>query len=672
MDRPICLIKLNGGELYADALELTGLAGWFLKFEQNGLIFITSEDNSGILDWASNSRYLRSLVAGFIYDDFDGKLITGILKERFPGRGHPRLVFNAEKFDDVRREIFSACGDEVYKIIFAKLKIHADRFVSGAPSPYEIRDGIRLLYVCWENSNIILTCSLMYNLTGEEKYAEKAYAAMKTCSDFPDWNPYHFLDVGTLANSMGLGYDWLYNWMSDEKREYIRNAIVKHAFYPYMRDLDNDPTRKRSWNWRGTVADNWRMIIMGECTAALAVCDELDGYDLQCAQRAIEYSLKDVGEALMLFAPSGAYDEGVGYWNYGMQHYTLNMEAFVTSVGNDFGYIDVPGARLTDKFLIMLSGPVSVFSYHDMGSCPPVHYPPQMMFFARHFDMPEDAYLTVKQLTDGYDPDPFETVHYLAFYDTAFRRTGIKLPALNNYLPISEIAQFRSGYSRNATYVVFHCDDPIGEDSHDHMDCGHFSIQSMGENFFIDLGSNNYNVKNYYKCYRLRAEGHNCVVFNPGAGWDQKYGGTAKIVLFNADDKGGFAVGDLTNAYYREDGVIKYLRSVEFDSATEVIKIRDEFVLDKPADFWWFAHTRGNIVLSDDGKKAFVTVNGKTMLAEICGEDASFTAMKAEPLPGCPDEPDRDRDDDVSKLAIHIENCCTNSLCVRFEKVQIY
>ena len=58
VDRPICLIKLNGGELYADALELTGLAGWFLKFEQNGLIFITSEDNSGILDWASNSRYL--------------------------------------------------------------------------------------------------------------------------------------------------------------------------------------------------------------------------------------------------------------------------------------------------------------------------------------------------------------------------------------------------------------------------------------------------------------------------------------------------------------------------------------------------------------------------------------------------------------------------------------
>ncbi len=656
----------RNGIRYADLKVLCKATGKYLTDYQNGLLIYSDRDMSKYLDFQSNLSMMRKIIVEFIYDDFTGKSICNTVKSNYPDCRHPRLILTEEKITRIRGLISE--NNVFYSRAFGGLKYWADRYLKTPPSEYEIRDGVRLLYVCNENAHMMLTCSLMYQLSGEEKYAERAYLAMEKCAGFPDWNPFHFLDVGTLANSMGLCYDWLYNWMNEGQREIVRKALVEKAFYPYMQDLDN-ANRKRSWNWRGELADNWRMIIMGECTAGLAIFDELTGYDLHCAERAIEFSFKDIGEALMLFSPLGAYEEGVGYWEYATQYYTLNIMSLITAAGTDYGYVDVPGMKLTNGFMLAMAGPKTMFSYHDMGGTVNTFYPPEMMFFANYFGKPAEAALAVKKfIYSGKNSfSAFNTVIYTLLYDVALGEgeTENVLP-LSAYFPISEVAVFRNNFQTTGTYLAFHCDDPVGGDGHDHMDAGHFSFQCMGEDFFIDLGSENYNIKGgYYNCYRIRAEGHNTVVFNPDSGYDQKWGGKASVIDYFAVDGCGYAVGDLSEAYYEDDGITSFLRGVAFDPDLQCMTVQDEIRLSKPADFWWFAHTGAYIVLSEDGKSASLSKNGKIITVTIQkGDDAFFTVMDAKPLPSSPSIDGQSINDGIKKLAVHIVNCSDIDLVI--------
>ncbi|MBE6637710.1 MAG: DUF4962 domain-containing protein, partial [Ruminococcaceae bacterium] len=563
--------------------EMTYLCNTFHKHlhaEANGIIVYSDENLEDTLSWTTNKEFMRQMVLSFIYDEVVGSEMTRLVKAKHPNHAHPRLIMTPEKVSELRAAWNNPERDEVYHIIFRNLSYFADQYLSTPPSPYEIRDGIRLLYVCQENTDRITILAMMYLLTEEDKYAEAAYEAMRVCAEFKDWNPYHFLDVGTLCHALGIGYDWLYHWMTEEQRQVIRRGILEKGFAPYMEDLDNLP-RKRSWNWRDGTGDNWCMIIAGECVAGLAICDELEGYDLECAERAMQYSLIDMGHSLRLFAPYGAYEEGPGYWGYAMMFYVLTIQSVITATGTDFGYVDVPGMKMTNQFMIAINGSVAQFNYHDVGHRP-VYYPSQTMFLADYFGQDSQGQLRIQELL-AQKSVPFSFTDHAGMnvladvflYQPRFLSAKTDNSQLNAYLPISEIAVFRTGFNRQDTYAGLHCDDPIGGDSHDHMDVGSFVLHSQGENFFMDLGADNYNISNYYKAYRMRAEGHNTVVFNPGPGWDQKYGGSASIVRFESNDHGGFAIGNLTNSYYEEVGLSSFRRGLKLDAVQDVVLLQD-------------------------------------------------------------------------------------------------
>lgn len=664
----ICPVeKGRGGVLYTGLEALCKTFGLYYHEETNGLACFSTEPLDDFFDWSKNFRELRKILASFMFDEVTGEELTGIIRKRYPDNAHPRLMLTKEKVGYLKNALKS--GDPVYGKIYHDLKKRADAALQSQPSQYEIRDGIRLAYVCQENRDRILPCAFMYQLTGEDKYAECAYETMLVCAEFRDWNPFHFLDVGTMAGGMGLGYDWIYDWMNDDQRRIIRRAIIEKGFAPYMEDLDGLP-RNRSWNWRGDLFDNWCMIIAGECIAGLAICDELEGYDLVCSERAMQYSLIDMGKAIMLFAPYGAYEEGPGYWDYGMYHYVLCIKSLMTATGRDFGYVDVPGMSMTNRYLMAVNGSVSQFSYHDMARCGS-HYPSQMMFLADYFHKFGEGNPRAVQIMNTEYLSEDEAVNDMILYRPEFSAEKPDQTLLDICLPISEIAVFRTGYGRNDTYFGFHCDDPIGGDGHDHMDAGSFVMDSQGESFFIDLGSDSYLLPDYYSTYRTRAEGHNTVVFNPGKSWDQRFGGTARISEFGSDKNGGYAVGDLTEAYDRDIGITAFHRRVEFDRNTRDVAVKDSIHIDGTAEMWWFAHTPAEIKVDGSGKSAVLTLNGKKLYAAIReGEGAYFTVMDAHPLPTSPTVPGQADNAGIRKLAIHIEKCSGIELCVMLQQNQ--
>lgn len=663
----VCSVeKGRGGGIYTRLKPLCRIFGLYYHEEINGLVCYSTEPLDEYMDWSKNFNELRRVISSFMFDEVTGDELTGLVRKIHPNHSHPRLMLTEEKVEQLKAAIRS--NDAVYMKLFHDLKLRADSALLSEPSTYELRDGIRLAYVCQENRDRILPCALMYQLTGDDKYAECAYKTMLVCAEFKDWNPFHFLDVGTMAGAMELGYDWIYGWMDDTRREILRRAIIEKGFAPYMEDLDDLP-RERSWNWRGGLYDNWCMIIAGECIAGLAICDELHGENLVCAERAMQYSLMDMGKAIMLFAPYGAYEEGPGYWDYGMYHYVLCIKSLITATGKDFGYVDVPGMSMTNRYLMAVNGSVGQFSYHDMKRCAS-HYPSQMMFLADYFHRYGEGNPHITQMMNTEYLSEDEAVNDLILYRQEFSTEKPDESQLDVYLPISEIAVFRTGYGKDDTYFGFHCDNPIGGDGHDHMDAGSFVMDSQGESFFIDLGSDSYLLQDYYSSYRTRAEGHNTVVFNPGKTWDQLFGGRASIVSFHSNKQGGYAVGKLTDAYDSVIGLSSFIRRVDFDRKTHNVTIHDSISISGTADMWWFAHTPAEVDVDSSGKSAVLTLNGKKLYAVIQqGDGAYFTVMDAVPLPTSPTVAGQADNAGIRKLVIHIEECSGTELRVILSKI---
>lgn len=655
---------------YESLEELCSRFGLYFHTEINGLAIYSREDVGELLDWTENMKLMRNIAEAFVFEDVSGDEVLGLILERFPQCGHPRLIFTEERINFIRHEVFSEGGDAVYKRIYGDLRKFADEMLSVPPFNYALPDGIRLLEVCRSNATQMLVSAATYLVSGDERYAERAYLTMRHCAEFKDFNPYHFLDVGEMAVALGLTYDWLYGWMGEERRKPIREAIVKKAIYPINLDFDDLP-RERSWNWRGELADNWRLVISGVTVGAMAVIDELSGEDLEKAKRAIEQPIYDIRRALSLFAPYGAYEEGHAYWYYGMKHYTYLMCALMSCAGTDFGYIDVPGMRMTDEYMFAMNGPVSTFDYHDcdLSRQSGNNIPPETMLFASYFNDVGAAGPRIEKIMTEEEIDPCRRVADLYLYEPRFSAAlGVDLP-LDSCLPVAEVATMRTGFDKKAMWLGFHCDDPIAGEGHDHMDCGVFVLDALGENFFFDLPKDDYTLPNYIHCYRVRDEGHNVVVINPDGDYSMKWGGTARIVEHGSAPDVGYAIGDLSDAYRQSHLVKSYRRGVGLYRPERVAVIRDEIELGAPGEIYWFAHTRAEITVLDGGKAAVLTKNGKKLYATIVeGEDAVFSVLPAIPLSTSPEIPGQNKNEGVTKLTVHIKNASALRLTVAFSE----
>jgi len=251
------------------------------------------------------------------------------------------------------------------------------------------------------------------------------------------------------------------------------------------------------------------------------------------------------------------------------------------------------------------------------------------------------------------------------------KMSEVEATALPNdtYFPVSEIATMRTGRDSKDIAAFLHCDKPWGVGGADdmHMDAGSFSLQALGDRWFFDLESDDYNISNLKQSYRFRAEGHNTVIFNPDANYAMKKGGNCYISDYRFGEDYSYVVGEMTDAYNPEEGVESFCRGLMLDKKTGIVTLQDEIRVKEPVEMYWFAHTRAVIAISQDGKTATLS-QGKSFLRAyiVSGEGATFTAMDAVPLPTSPNVSDQNPNTGIQKLTIHLENTDDIDLCVVF------
>ena len=198
---------------------------------------------------------------------------------------------------------------------------------------------------------------------------------------------------------------------------------------------------------------------------------------------------------------------------------------------------------------------------------------------------------------------------------------------LDRYFRGVEVATFRSSWDDpQAIFVGFKAGD--NRAGHSHLDLGSFILEAQGVRWALDLGGDDYNLPGYFDrnrwdYYRLRAEGHNTLVLNPGSGPDQDPEASAAIFRFRSGPDLSLAIADLTPAYARQ--AQRVWRGLSLVNRRQVL-IQDEIQAEKPVEVLWALHTAAEVRLSPDNRTAYLSLGGARLAARILSPRRRFSS----------------------------------------------
>jgi len=273
----------------------------------------------------------------------DDRPIAEVLRALRPD--HPRLYVLDEEIDVIKQQIKV---DARLRRWYDRLQKDAERMLKEPVVVHRLI-GPRLLDQSRAALRRISTLAGLYRLDGDHRKADRARQEMLAAAAFPDWNPAHFLDVAEMTNALAIGYDWLYQFLTDADRARIRQAIVEKGLKPGLLVYKSG----RGWPM---VIHNWNQVCNGGLTAgALAVADR----EPDLAGQLIDHARRSIVRAMASFAPDGGWAEGPGYWNYATECNVFFLSAVESALGTDFGLKQMAGFRQTGKFRMQSIGPLN-------------------------------------------------------------------------------------------------------------------------------------------------------------------------------------------------------------------------------------------------------------------------------------------------------------------------
>ncbi len=584
--------------------------------------------------------------------------VTSLFEARSEGV-HPRIFANSDDFARIRKLVKT---DPYMKTLYTRVYNYCTEILAEPLLVYEIPDGKRLLTVCNNATYRITWLAMAYQISGEARFADRAVQEMINVCGFKDWNPSHYLDTAQMSFGVGVGYDWLYHYMSDSQRKTIMNGIYNHGVST-QQETRSCMTAIHNWN-------PW-------CNGGLAVAAAaiFENHPIECAA-ILSNAVSNIQKS-MLFAPSGAYPEGPDYSGVGLGFTVYLINTLETVLGTDFGLGEIEGMKESGNFLAATNGYLNTFNYGD-GSYS-LKNSATLHWYANRYNMPE---LSVYQREHQYNNSRYDAYLSMIWYNPELVEGVSAGDSQMDYFVKSDeyesIASFRS-FPGDARQIYAAIKSGSNQTNHTDMDIGTFVMEAMGEAWFVEMGKDNYNLPNYmsrtnessgrWTYYRKRAEGQNTIVINPGTYGGQAVDAKCQITDYQSAYDGGYAIVDMKDAYDLY-GATSIRRSLALFDNRSRVRLRDEISCSSASTIYWFAHTQANISISSDGKTATLTQNGKTLLAQIASpDDAKFTKMNATPLSSSPNPSGQNANDGYRKLVIKLTNATKASITVFFTPI---
>ena len=561
--------------------------------------------------------------------------------------GHPRLMMDANTLARIKKQI---AQDTVAAKTYRRVKRETQKILTQEPSKYSIPDGRRLLSTSRRVKERVRQLAFLYLMEGGKPYLERAWAELEAAAQFKDWNPDHFLDTAEMTYAFAVGYDWLYDHWTEDQRSILRSAIVEKGLKPGLKGYRENAWWARSHN-------NWNQVCNGGLgMGALVIADE----EPELASEILHSGIKGIPLSMHFYAPDGAGIEGVTYWDYGARYNVLFLSSLFSALGTDFDLTDIPGFKESGDYQIYISGADRYsFNFADCGLrriSSPMHF-----WMGKHYDIQHYSwfrYDTLRQHGRG-------TVLDLLWFDDRAKDFDPNTLPLNKHFRKADVATFRTSWTDpNALVLGIQAGGNYNLGMHRHLDQGTFILEALGERWAIDSGTEretyqrHRNKRQRWEFYRIRAEGHNTLVFNPGNGPDQNPKAQCPITTFSTMHNR--AIMDLTDVY--AENTTRTQRTFEVIDQNHVV-ITDDIETKSPSELWWFMHTGASVKL--DGQTALLTRRDKHLKAEILSPSgAIFKVLDATPLPTSPDPKQADNAG-RRKLAIHFTDVTALQIKVR-------
>jgi len=512
------------------------------------------------------------------------KAVTAVPKK------HPYLLFDEAEKASIKSRLVT---DQTSQEIWEKIRLEGLRHLNATfepsaplrdPHPRFIGQDDYLNYMT-EHSKVALELAFIYQMTGDERFAKKAYDYADRLCALDSWVqsahryeviatrvwPYGAKDdqvvftyditTAGISRDLSLVYDWTYSALTKDERNRIRSGLLEKSI-----------TRVRGsyeyfW-WNTASRCNWSGIChSGLGLAALALLDE----DPNLSD-VLAHSCEAVKNLLDHVDPQGGWQEGRGYWAYGFGESSIFIEAMKRASGGKINLFTHPALKdhPADFALYGLTAAFGDGTGQVVGSSSFINK------LTEESKNGEAAYYSktfVHQSESVYDLIwPKTTVTPLVPEEGSKLFSGINWAVLRkDFTPNSLTIACKAGYN----------DDP----HHGHLDCGTFNLTYRGTTYIGEVERTPYDEQ-YFGALRwehleAKTEAHNVLLVDneeqlcaklKDEPWKQDIGG--KITQFHADAAWAYLEMDPTHAYPGQS-LKQWHRYIALDKAHNIAVLVD-------------------------------------------------------------------------------------------------
>lgn len=582
---------------------------------------------------------------------------------------HPRIFATAERFAALRAKYLSATASTA-KTWATNAVTQANSILTQPVNVYTPDNRGTILGISNSVESRMYYLGLAWWLTNDAQYAERAWSELEAAAAFPDWHPAHYLDTAEMTHAFAIGYDWFYNYWTPSRRDTIRNAIITKGLNVGLGQYTSN-----AW-WTQSTANNWNVVCNGGMTlGALAVGTESESLVEDILNRA----LNSVRAVLVHFTTdAGNWYEGPGYWGYTNEYGTRMCAGLEWVLGSDFAVSNTRNYGEAPLSPIFANGSSNIiFNYSDAGAGGPARGA-EFAWFARRFGQPlynwwhnqsgsgGGALGALWQVDSAASLVASGTVPDFAFHGES--GTGFNP---------QEMVTLRGTWSDSrATWVGVKAGEAGA--SHGNLDAGTFVVDALGKRWFHDLGGDDYALPGYFSdtpnatstdrwdYYRMRGEGQNTLILDPGAGVDQVLHSISPLIAYQSEPTGlsSFSIHDLTPAH---TGATRVWRGVRLLGARDEVLVQDEIVSATGRNLWWFAHFTSpttTVTIEPGGTSAMMQQGVERLWVKIVSGGGTFQIKDAVPLPTSPNPAGQNANTGHKKLAINLTGVTNATLAV--------
>jgi len=307
-----------------------------------------------------------------------------------------------------------------------------------------------------------------------------------------EWDPNRDLLHGHILWGVAIGYDWLWQDLTAEQRQLVRNCLAREAQRQFLAS-----TEQRGW-WRNQYLQNHGHVnLCGLAYAAAALYGE--------DERAEQWlSLADAffSRTFEVSNPDGVSIEGLSYGAYALEFCLRYADLARQALGKD--YYGCPWLKRFPLYIAHSTLPVMTrhewaMTFGDSPRAANSHLPTHSMarIAAEYRDpIAQGACRMLQDLHGGLGRDPWQTV---LWYDPSVPAVGREdLPTFHHFSDVGQV-MMRTDWSSDAMLVGLKCGPWLGHNlwhrvgwdygaAHEHPDVNSFQIYAYGAWLAVDPG----------------------------------------------------------------------------------------------------------------------------------------------------------------------------------------